>query len=110
MKSSPGGSSLGKLSVGSGAHDGSHPESGASVQNEKSEVELSNLVQSSGLSHSLTSLKSSSSVGSIRGDEGGLYSDFYGDYCPLFENGQESDSASLRGKARCCLTLSHRAV
>uniref|UniRef100_A0A3P9P3H1 ATP-binding cassette sub-family A member 2 n=1 Tax=Poecilia reticulata TaxID=8081 RepID=A0A3P9P3H1_POERE len=57
---------------------------------------LSNLVQCSRLSQSQLSLKSSSSVGSVRGDEGGLYADFFGDYCPLFENGQESDSASLR--------------
>ncbi|KAM4578194.1 ATP-binding cassette sub-family A member 2 isoform 1-T1 [Fundulus diaphanus] len=99
MKSSPGGSSLGKLSVSSGTQMGPQPETGPSVQNEKSEVELSNLVQCSRLSQSQASLRSSSSVGSVRGDEGGLYADFYGDYCPLFENGQESDSASLRGDA-----------
>ncbi|XP_027890739.1 ATP-binding cassette sub-family A member 2 isoform X3 [Xiphophorus couchianus] len=97
MKSSPGGSSLGKLSVGSGAQDGLAPETGPSLHSEESEVELSNLVQCSRLSQSQVSLKSSSSVGSVRGDEGGPYADFYGDYCPLFENGQESDSASLRG-------------
>uniref|UniRef100_A0A3B3UN84 Uncharacterized protein n=1 Tax=Poecilia latipinna TaxID=48699 RepID=A0A3B3UN84_9TELE len=72
------------------------PETRPSLHNEKSEVELSNLVQCSRLSQSQLSLKSSSSVGSVRGDEGGLYADFFGDYCPLFENGQESDSASLR--------------
>uniref|UniRef100_A0A672YJU5 Uncharacterized protein n=1 Tax=Sphaeramia orbicularis TaxID=375764 RepID=A0A672YJU5_9TELE len=63
---------------------------------EKPEVELSNLVMCSKLSQSQSSLKSSSSVGSVRGDEGGPYAEFYGEYCPLFENGQESDSASLR--------------
>uniref|UniRef100_A0A3B4U468 ATP-binding cassette sub-family A member 2 n=1 Tax=Seriola dumerili TaxID=41447 RepID=A0A3B4U468_SERDU len=67
-----------------------------SVESEKLEVELNNLVTCSRLSHSQSSLKSSSSIGSTRGDEGGLYADFYGDYCPLFDNGQESDSASLR--------------
>ncbi|XP_078106456.1 ATP-binding cassette sub-family A member 2 [Sander vitreus] len=63
---------------------------------EKPEVELSNLLMCSRLSQSQSSLKSSSSIGSVRGDEGGLYADFYGDYCPLFDNGQESDSASMR--------------
>ena len=62
------------------------------------EVELSNLVMCSRLSQSQASLRSSSSsVGSVRGDEGGLYADFYGEYCPLFDNGQELDSASQRG-------------
>uniref|UniRef100_A0A8C9YSP4 ATP-binding cassette sub-family A member 2 n=1 Tax=Sander lucioperca TaxID=283035 RepID=A0A8C9YSP4_SANLU len=51
-----------------------------------------NLLMCSRLSQSQSSLKSSSSIGSVRGDEGGLYTDFYGDYCPLFDNGQESDS------------------
>uniref|UniRef100_A0A3Q1BTA2 ATP-binding cassette sub-family A member 2 n=1 Tax=Amphiprion ocellaris TaxID=80972 RepID=A0A3Q1BTA2_AMPOC len=63
-----------------------------SVENEKPEVELSNLVMCSRLSQSQSSLKSSSSVGSVRGDEGGPYSDFFGEYYPLFDNGQESDS------------------
>ncbi|KAL6113789.1 abca2 [Pungitius sinensis] len=94
MKGSPGGSSVG--SGGLGAPQG---ETGPSVESEKPEVELSNLVQGSRLSQSQSSLKSSSSIGSVRGDEGGLYADFYGDYCPLFDNGQESDSASLRGDA-----------
>ncbi|XP_037337766.2 ATP-binding cassette sub-family A member 2 [Pungitius pungitius] len=94
MKGSPGGSSVG--SGGLGAPQG---ETGPSVESEKPEVELSNLVKGSRLSQSQSSLKSSSSIGSVRGDEGGLYADFYGDYCPLFDNGQESDSASLRGDA-----------
>uniref|UniRef100_A0AAY5KSH8 ATP-binding cassette sub-family A member 2 n=1 Tax=Esox lucius TaxID=8010 RepID=A0AAY5KSH8_ESOLU len=58
------------------------------------DVELSNLVMCSRLSQSQSSLRSSSSLGSVRGDEGGLYADFYGDYCPLFDNGQDPDSAS----------------
>lgn len=68
------------------------------MKSEKPEVELSNLVMCSKLSQSQSSLKSSSSIGSVRGDEGGLYADFYGDYCPLFDNGQESDSVSLKGE------------
>uniref|UniRef100_A0A665TKW0 ATP-binding cassette sub-family A member 2 n=1 Tax=Echeneis naucrates TaxID=173247 RepID=A0A665TKW0_ECHNA len=71
-------------------------ENSDAVESEKLEVELSNLVTCSKLSHSQSSLKSTSSIGSTRGEEGGLYADFYGDYCPLFDNGQESDSASLR--------------
>uniref|UniRef100_A0A672R3J8 ATP binding cassette subfamily A member 2 n=1 Tax=Sinocyclocheilus grahami TaxID=75366 RepID=A0A672R3J8_SINGR len=61
-----------------------------------SKMELNNLMMCSRLSPSQASLQSGSSLGSIRGDEGGLYSDFYGDYCPLFDNGQDPDSASLR--------------
>lgn len=98
MKGSPGGSSVGKSSVGSGDPRVTQGETGPSVESEKPEVELSNLVMCSKMSQSQSSLKSTSSSGSVRGDEGGLYSDFYGDYCPLFDNGQESDSASLRGK------------
>lgn len=107
MKGSPGGSSVGKSSVGSAGLRGPQGETGPSVESEKPEVELSNLVMSSRLSQSQSSLKSSSSIGSVRGDEGGLYADFYGDYCPLFDNGQEPDSASLRGKTTrwqmCCV-------
>uniref|UniRef100_A0A8C7RNW6 ATP-binding cassette sub-family A member 2 n=1 Tax=Oncorhynchus mykiss TaxID=8022 RepID=A0A8C7RNW6_ONCMY len=61
-------------------------------------VELSNLLNCSRLSQSQSSLRSSSSLGSVRGDEGGLYTDFYGDYCPLFDNGQDPDSTSLTGR------------
>ncbi|XP_016898579.1 ATP-binding cassette sub-family A member 2 isoform X2 [Cynoglossus semilaevis] len=97
MKGSPGGSSVGKSSVGSGGGPGeSQVETITSVEVEKPEVELTNLVKCSLLTQSQSSLKSSSSVGSVRGDEGGLHLDFYGDYCPLFDNGQESDSASVR--------------
>ncbi|KAI5088415.1 ATP-binding cassette sub-family A member 2 isoform X1, partial [Silurus meridionalis] len=60
------------------------------------EVEMSNIVMSSRLSSSQASLHSNSSVGSVRGDEGGPYSDFYGDYYPLFNNPQDLDTASLR--------------
>ncbi|XP_053182105.1 ATP-binding cassette sub-family A member 2 isoform X5 [Scomber japonicus] len=98
VKGSPGGSSVGKSSVGSGGPGGPQDETGPSVESQKPEVELSNLVMCSRLSQSQSSIKSSSSIGSVRGDEGGLYADFYGDYCPLFDN-QESDSASLRGDA-----------
>uniref|UniRef100_A0A3Q3SME2 ATP-binding cassette sub-family A member 2 n=1 Tax=Mastacembelus armatus TaxID=205130 RepID=A0A3Q3SME2_9TELE len=73
--------------------ENSDEQSGPSVESEKPQVELSNLVMCSRLSHS--SLKSSSSSGSVRGSERGVYSEFYGDYSPLFD-GQESDSASLR--------------
>ncbi|XP_059192402.1 ATP-binding cassette sub-family A member 2 [Centropristis striata] len=99
IKGSPGGSSVGKSTIDSGGQGGAQGETGPSVESEKLEVELSNLVMCSRLSQSQSSLKSSSSVGSVRGDEGGLYTDFYGDYCPLFDNGKESDSASLRGEA-----------
>ncbi|XP_040010575.1 ATP-binding cassette sub-family A member 2 isoform X1 [Xiphias gladius] len=99
MKGSPAGSSVGKSSVGSGGQGGTQGKTGPSVESEKPEVELTNLVMCSRLSQSQSSLKSSSSIGSVRGDEGGLYADFYGDYCPLFDNGQESDSASLKGDA-----------
>ncbi|KAM8759875.1 ATP-binding cassette sub-family A member 2 [Acanthopagrus schlegelii] len=99
MKGSPGGSSVGKSSVESAGLGGPQGETGTSAKIEKPEVELSNLMMCSRLSQSQSSLKSTSSVGSVRGDEGGLYADFYGDYCPLFDHGQESDSASLRGDA-----------
>ncbi|XP_070689151.1 ATP-binding cassette sub-family A member 2 [Pempheris klunzingeri] len=104
MKGSPGGNSVGKSSVGSGGLGAPQSETGPSVESEKPEVELSNLVTCSRLSQSQSSLKSSSSIGSVRGDEGGLYTDFYGDYCPLFDNGQEPDSASLRGDAETPLS------
>uniref|UniRef100_A0A3B4FC81 ATP-binding cassette sub-family A member 2 n=1 Tax=Pundamilia nyererei TaxID=303518 RepID=A0A3B4FC81_9CICH len=71
-------------------------ENSDAVEPEKPTVELNNLVKCSTLSQSQSSLMSSSSVGSVRGDEGGLYTDFYGDYCPLFDNRQGADSASLQ--------------
>ncbi|XP_056152954.1 ATP-binding cassette sub-family A member 2 [Lampris incognitus] len=97
MKDSPGGSSTGKPTAVAGGLG--RPQGDASPMEvcERPEVELNNLVMCSRLSQSQSSLKSSSSIGSVRGDEGGLYADFYGDYCPLFNNGQESDSASLKG-------------
>lgn len=85
---------MGKSSVSSGAQEGPQVE----MEPPQPEMELNNLLLCSKLSQSQSSLKSSSSVGSVRGDEGGLYADFYGDYCPLFDTAQESDSASLRGK------------
>ncbi|XP_041099680.1 ATP-binding cassette sub-family A member 2, partial [Polyodon spathula] len=66
---------------------------------EKPEVELSNLVKCSQLSDSKGSLRSaSSSAGSVRGDEGGLYSEFYGDYCPLFDANDDPDNVSLQAE------------
>uniref|UniRef100_A0A673ZFD4 ATP-binding cassette sub-family A member 2 n=1 Tax=Salmo trutta TaxID=8032 RepID=A0A673ZFD4_SALTR len=56
------------------------------------EVELSNLVMCSRLSQSQSSLRSSSSLGSVLGDEEGLYADFYGDYCRLFDTDVEEAS------------------
>lgn len=96
LKGSPRGSTAGKSSVGSPGLGGPQGDTRPS-EDEKPEVELSNLVRSSELSQSQSSLRSSSSVGSVRGEEGGLYADFYGDYCPLFDNSQEAESASLRG-------------
>ncbi|KAM9743027.1 ATP-binding cassette sub-family A member 2 [Menidia menidia] len=97
-KGSPGGSSVGKSSVGSETQAEPVAEGDADEENENPEVESSSLLSSSKLSQSQSSLKSSSSVGSVRGDEGGLYSDFYGDYCPLFDNYEEPDSATARDK------------
>ncbi|XP_064210505.1 ATP-binding cassette sub-family A member 2 isoform X1 [Anguilla rostrata] len=92
MKDSPG-SSVGKpASCPAGTQCEAQPQGGVM----RPEVELSNLVMCSRLSQSQGSLRSGSSLGSVRGDEGGLYADFYGDYCPLFDNGQDPDSASLQ--------------
>ncbi|NXG78988.1 ABCA2 protein, partial [Baryphthengus martii] len=63
---------------------------------EKPEVELSNLVTCSKLAQSQASLHSASSVGSVRGEEGGAYSEFFGDYAPLFDNRQDPDNISLQ--------------
>lgn len=71
---------------------------------EKPEVELSNLVTCSKLAQSQASLQSASSVGSVRGDEGGAYSEFFGDYAPLFDNRQDPDNISLQGLCHRCLT------
>ncbi|CAJ0940457.1 unnamed protein product [Ranitomeya imitator] len=38
---------------------------------------------------------SSSSVGSVRGEEGGAYAEFYGDYSPLFDTYQDAENISL---------------
>ncbi|XP_072520888.1 ATP-binding cassette sub-family A member 2 isoform X2 [Salminus brasiliensis] len=97
MKDSPGGSSAGKPSTLTG------PQADGAVVGAvtRPEVELSNLVMCSRLSPSQSSLRSDSSLGSVRGDEGGPYSDFYGEYCPLFNNNQDPESASLREEATC---------
>uniref|UniRef100_A0A3B4BC57 ATP-binding cassette sub-family A member 2 n=1 Tax=Periophthalmus magnuspinnatus TaxID=409849 RepID=A0A3B4BC57_9GOBI len=68
---------------------------------ERPPVEESQELQSPGPSRGRASVGSASSagsagsVGSVRGDEGGLYSEFYGEYSPLFDTGNESD-VSLR--------------
>lgn len=90
-------------SPGPGGRRGETPPS---VEEEKPEVELNNLARSSELSQSQSSLRSSSSVGSVRGEDGGLYADFYGDYRPLLDHGQEAESASLRGRSRASRFLS----
>uniref|UniRef100_A0AAR2KNL7 ATP-binding cassette sub-family A member 2 n=1 Tax=Pygocentrus nattereri TaxID=42514 RepID=A0AAR2KNL7_PYGNA len=97
MKDSPGGSSAGKPTSLAG------PQADGAVVGAvtRPEVELSNLVMCSRLSPSQASLRSDSSLGSVRGDEGGPYSEFYGEYCPLFNNNQDPDSASLRDEASC---------
>uniref|UniRef100_A0A8C4U0Y2 ATP-binding cassette sub-family A member 2 n=1 Tax=Falco tinnunculus TaxID=100819 RepID=A0A8C4U0Y2_FALTI len=69
---------------------------GTTAVPEKPEVELSNLVTCSKLAQSQASLRSASSVGSVRGDEGGAYSEFFGDYAPLFDNRQDPDNISLQ--------------
>ncbi|XP_044296030.1 ATP-binding cassette sub-family A member 2 [Varanus komodoensis] len=63
----------------------------------KPEAERGNLLAGSALAHSQASLQSSSSAGSVRGDEGGPYAEIYGDYSPLFDNPQDPDNASLQG-------------
>ncbi|XP_056600911.1 ATP-binding cassette sub-family A member 2 isoform X1 [Triplophysa dalaica] len=97
MKSSPGGASAGKPTIPLGGPHSEGAPSGAVI---RPEVELSNLMMCSRLSPSQASLQSGSSLGSVRGDEGGLYADFYGDYCPLFDNSQDPDSASIRDEER----------
>ncbi|XP_069039700.1 ATP-binding cassette sub-family A member 2 [Lepisosteus oculatus] len=94
MKDSPKGCVLGKAGRGCGGMPQCEGvPAGGTV---RPEVELSNLVVCSQLSQSQGSLRSASSLGSVRGDEGGLYADFYGDYCPLFNNTEDTDTASLQ--------------
>lgn len=87
---------MGKSSVDSPGGSETRP----SVEEEKPEVELSNLARSSQLSQSRSSLRSTSSVGSVRGDEFGFFADFGGEYCPLSDEDQEDGSASLGGERR----------
>nr|XP_020649018.1 ATP-binding cassette sub-family A member 2 [Pogona vitticeps] len=65
---------------------------------DKAEADRGSLLGSSQLAQSQASLGSlsSSSAGSVRGDEGGAYSEFYGDYSPLFDNPQDPDNVSLQ--------------
>ncbi|XP_029685458.1 ATP-binding cassette sub-family A member 2-like isoform X3 [Takifugu rubripes] len=100
LENSDAGSPRGKSSVGSPGPGGLRGEAPPSVEDEKPEVELNNLARSSELSQSQSSLRSSSSVGSVRGEDSGLYADFFGDYRPLFDHSQEAESASLRSEAR----------
>lgn len=102
MKDSPGGASAGKPSNLLGRPQCEGAPAAAVI---RPEVELSNLMMCSRLSPSQASLQSGSSLGSVRGDEGGLYSDFYGDYCPLFDNVQDPDSASLRGEENSIIII-----
>uniref|UniRef100_A0A4W4HDR5 ATP-binding cassette sub-family A member 2 n=1 Tax=Electrophorus electricus TaxID=8005 RepID=A0A4W4HDR5_ELEEL len=98
IKSSPGGRSAGKPSTLLAAPQCDGVSAGAVT---RPEVEMSNLVMYSRRSPSQASLHSDSSVGSVRGDEGGPYSDFYGEYYPLFNNNQDADSASLTDGEPC---------
>uniref|UniRef100_A0A8C6Y5X6 ATP-binding cassette sub-family A member 2 n=1 Tax=Naja naja TaxID=35670 RepID=A0A8C6Y5X6_NAJNA len=55
-----------------------------------------NLLTCSDLAKSQASLHSSSSAGSVHGEDGGAYSEFYGNYSSLFDNTQDPDNASLQ--------------
>ncbi|NXX10994.1 ABCA2 protein, partial [Podargus strigoides] len=84
------------VGMGSGGHPANGEPPAEAAVLEKPEVELSNLVTCSTLAQSQASLRSASSVGSVRGDEGGAYSEFFGDYVPLFDNQQDPDNISLQ--------------
>ncbi|GCC24766.1 hypothetical protein chiPu_0003168 [Chiloscyllium punctatum] len=71
-----------------------HPQEGTN----NLKVNMSNLVTCARLSQSQSSVHSSSSVGSVRGDEMGGYSEFYGDYAPLFDNLNDADNLSLQAE------------
>lgn len=64
---------------------------------DKPEVELNNFASGVQPGQSPGSLRSgsSSSVGSVRGEEGGAYAEFYGDYSPLFDTSQDVENLSL---------------
>ncbi|KAM4020093.1 ATP-binding cassette sub-family A member 2 [Anomaloglossus baeobatrachus] len=64
---------------------------------DKPEVELNNFASGILAGQSPGSLRSgsSSSVGSVRGEEGGAYAEFYGDYSPLFDTSQDAENISL---------------
>lgn len=62
----------------------------------KPEPDRGNLLSCAKLAQSQMSLHSASSAGSVRGDEGGAYSEFYGDYTPLFDKPQDPDNVSLQ--------------
>ncbi|XP_041049177.1 ATP-binding cassette sub-family A member 2 isoform X10 [Carcharodon carcharias] len=75
-----------------GRHKDTPPKEGTNTL----KVNVSNLVTCARLSQSQSSVHSSSSVGSVRGDEMGGYSEFYGDYAPLFDNLNDPDNLSLQ--------------
>ncbi|GCB61728.1 hypothetical protein scyTo_0007097, partial [Scyliorhinus torazame] len=75
-----------------GRHKDTPPKEGTN----NLKVNVSNLVTCTRLNHSQSSLHSSSSVGSVRGDEIGGYSEFNGDYAPLFDNLNDPDNLSLQ--------------
>uniref|UniRef100_A0A4W3GWE2 ATP-binding cassette sub-family A member 2 n=1 Tax=Callorhinchus milii TaxID=7868 RepID=A0A4W3GWE2_CALMI len=82
-----------------GSKNGRHKEVPEQGNLNKPEDILSNLVTCSRLSQSQSSVHSSSSVGSVRGDEMAGYSEFYGDYAPLFDNLNDPDNLSLQAEA-----------
>ncbi|XP_028910083.1 ATP-binding cassette sub-family A member 2 isoform X2 [Ornithorhynchus anatinus] len=80
------------------ASGGEPPAGGSGAGAELPAAEGSNLLDCSRLAQSQASLHSAaSSVGSARGEEGGAFSEFYGDYAPLFDNPQDPDNVSLQG-------------
>ncbi|XP_063792321.1 ATP-binding cassette sub-family A member 2 [Pseudophryne corroboree] len=77
--------------------DGSTEPPSSADALDKPEVELNNFASGILPGQSPGSMRSgsSSSVGSVRGEEGGAYAEFYGDYSPLFDTSQEAENLSL---------------
>ncbi|XP_075690662.1 ATP-binding cassette sub-family A member 2 [Rhinoderma darwinii] len=77
--------------------DSSTDHSPLAEPEDKPEVELNNFASGIPPGQSPGSLRSgsSSSVGSVRGEEGGAYAEFYGDYSPLFDTSQYAENLSL---------------
>ncbi|XP_044162592.1 ATP-binding cassette sub-family A member 2 isoform X1 [Bufo gargarizans] len=78
--------------------DSSTDPSSLTDPEDKPEVELNNFASEvlPGLSPGSLRSGSSSSVGSVRGEEGGAYAEFYGDYSPLFDTSQDVENLSLQ--------------